>query len=416
MWIRIEPLDVLLFREARPFSAGENFRAAGQFPPTPLPLIGALRNAMMTHLRIDTQEYIQNARKSVSSQDYGPFARIGCPDNLGSLKVIGPFLVNGNNSLCLPLPKDLLVDKTRGLSDSPGFLRPQKPGWNICTSSPKLDLTLVSPKTGMEALEKGWLPGDFLQEYLLEDIAGAALYNESLVEEEARLGIELSPSRTAEFGRIYTVVFSRMEDKGAFLLWLESSTEELTNLLPKEGFLSLGGESRAAYFRQIEEGDDIPNPLGGTAMGNLNNELITYLVHTKSKRFKLYLLTPAIFGNGWLPDGIDETNYKWEPIKGVSVTLKAAAVGKAQPVGGWNLVKKAPRTLLRAVPAGSVYYFEADKELDEPNVRYIIEKIHFKSLMKEADHKQNKERPIIDLYRAAGFGLAALGIWKGKEE
>jgi CRISPR-associated protein Cmr3 len=64
MWIKIEPLDVLLFRESKPFSAGENFRAAGRFPPSSLPLVGAIRSRALAHphLKVDVQTYVDCAR------------------------------------------------------------------------------------------------------------------------------------------------------------------------------------------------------------------------------------------------------------------------------------------------------------------------------------------------------------------
>jgi hypothetical protein len=39
----LEPLDVWLFRDGRPFMAGQQFRAASRFPPSPLVVQGALR-------------------------------------------------------------------------------------------------------------------------------------------------------------------------------------------------------------------------------------------------------------------------------------------------------------------------------------------------------------------------------------
>ena len=43
MWLNITPLDVTLFRDAKPFTAGEDTRAHSVFPPTPMPLAGAIK-------------------------------------------------------------------------------------------------------------------------------------------------------------------------------------------------------------------------------------------------------------------------------------------------------------------------------------------------------------------------------------
>jgi len=87
-WYAIEPLDVLLFREAKPFSPSEGSWAKGQFPPLPITVFQALRSAL--------EPYEQNKR---------------------DLEFIGPFLLNGDNTLCLRTPKDLLAVKSKLRTD-----------------------------------------------------------------------------------------------------------------------------------------------------------------------------------------------------------------------------------------------------------------------------------------------------------
>jgi CRISPR-associated protein Cmr3 len=404
MWVRIEPLDVLLFRESKPFSAGENLRAMGQFPPTPLPLIGALRNQMLAKLKVPIHEYTQKAKEAVAENEYEPFSKLGRPDDLGPLEMMGPFLVS-EGSIYLPLPKDLLIsEKFKGTTF---YLHAEENNWPLQFSPPHCSLTLSSPKPALEAPEEGYLPGQYLKDYLLED-PQKLISREPIVENEPRLGIQLSSTRTAEFGQIYMVCFSRMGDQSAFLVNLKSREGNEKELLPREGFLALGGESRVAYFRIVEE-EEIPSPLNQEAQEEQKESLID--LFAGKRRFKILLLTPAIFENGWLPDGVQGTGQTWEPIPGVTGTLKAAAVGKPQVVGGWDLVKRFPRPLMRAVPAGSVYYFEAGEDFDEDKAKLLIEKFHFKGLMM----KEKQKASFPNLCRASGFGLAALGIWKGKE-
>jgi CRISPR-associated protein Cmr3 len=45
-WYAIAPLDVLLFREAKPFSPGEGAWAKGIFPPLPTVVFQALRSVL----------------------------------------------------------------------------------------------------------------------------------------------------------------------------------------------------------------------------------------------------------------------------------------------------------------------------------------------------------------------------------
>jgi CRISPR-associated protein Cmr3 len=86
-WYALEPLDILMLRDAKPFSPGDGAWAKGQFPPQPLTVFQALRS--------------------------------GCPRQEGDrterhLSFLGPFLLQESShpadqpTLWLPTPKDLL--------------------------------------------------------------------------------------------------------------------------------------------------------------------------------------------------------------------------------------------------------------------------------------------------------------------
>ncbi|NJO86033.1 MAG: hypothetical protein HC818_05105 [Synechococcaceae cyanobacterium RM1_1_27] len=45
-WYALDPIDVLLFRESKPFSPGEGSWAKGLFPPMPTTIFQALRSAL----------------------------------------------------------------------------------------------------------------------------------------------------------------------------------------------------------------------------------------------------------------------------------------------------------------------------------------------------------------------------------
>ena len=59
LWFRITPLDVLLFREAKPFSPVEGAWAKGLFPPMPITEFQAMRSLLehweKDHLFTDTE-------------------------------------------------------------------------------------------------------------------------------------------------------------------------------------------------------------------------------------------------------------------------------------------------------------------------------------------------------------------------
>lgn len=88
-WYTIEPLDVLLFREAKPFSPGEGSWAKSLFPPLPITVFQALRSLLPLTVKDD-----KNKERNV--------------------KFIGPFLMDEKNQLWLATPKDLIGIKTGG--------------------------------------------------------------------------------------------------------------------------------------------------------------------------------------------------------------------------------------------------------------------------------------------------------------
>jgi len=82
-WYSIVPLDVLLFRDSRPFSPGEGSWAKGLFPPMPITVFQALRSQLSQRV---THAERQNR----------------------DLTFFGPLLRDPYNQLWLPTPKDLI--------------------------------------------------------------------------------------------------------------------------------------------------------------------------------------------------------------------------------------------------------------------------------------------------------------------
>ena len=92
-WYAIDPLDLLLFREAKPFSPGEGSWAKGLFPPLPSTVFQALRSILPRR------------------QEQGE-------RNQRDLEFLGPFLLDANNTLWLPTPKDLLAVQIKSATDT----------------------------------------------------------------------------------------------------------------------------------------------------------------------------------------------------------------------------------------------------------------------------------------------------------
>ena len=408
MWLKIKPLDVLLFRTSRPFGAGESFRAESIFPPTSIPFIGAIRSRAISHL-MDTESdpnaaYWQYDEKVKNKLPYHIIDHIGTPDDLGPLSFEGPYLSMGH-TICLTLPKDLM--QLKGSSEFLSCLMPGEASWPVISSTPgssesNLDMVLEVSVPESEACESGYLIKDHLVDYLLNDLKKDVVFQETLCEPEHRLGIALNADRSAQTGLIYNVMFNRLTENSFFWIKLTSQETNADQLLPDQGFLGLGGESRAAYFEKVQD-NQIPASLK-QSQTHITEKLVQAIVGKDA--FKVYLISPALFDQGWLPDHVDPKTYEWQILPDVTITLKAAAVGKFISISGWNLVKQMPRPMLRAVPSGSVYYFQSRTPFTEKSAREILEKVHFKSMMKNTPRIQS------DFYRSAGFGLAAVGLWK----
>jgi CRISPR-associated protein Cmr3 len=173
-----------------------------------------------------------------------------------------------------------------------------------------------------------------------------------LHQRDPRLGIGLNAdARTAEDGLIYTTegyAFSPASDKPGDMREFASTgflvgLQGVGGLLPDEGVLRLGGDGRSAHYRTVAFTPPIP---GDT-------------LATKGQ-FRLILQTPAVFSQGWLPEGVqphDDGSYRLQSA-GFSARLACAALGRREVVSGWDLHAWAPKPAQAAVPAGSVYWFD----------------------------------------------------------
>ena len=91
-WFSLTPLDILLFREAKPFSPGEGSWAKGLFPPMPITVFQAMRS-LLPH--------------------YGETKENRCHN----LEFLGPFLQDPHGNLWFATPKDLVGVRDRNGND-----------------------------------------------------------------------------------------------------------------------------------------------------------------------------------------------------------------------------------------------------------------------------------------------------------
>ena len=145
MWqLFVEPNDVLLFRDGKPFTAGEDPRAQSPFPPTPFTIQGALRSKVLFDSGVSPSEYVsdlpndkaQNLRKliGVPGKDYG------------QLRLRGPFVArrrDGTITRYFPLPADVVkTEDERYLPTGPLLNHPFHSNIRFLCLSPYIRLQL----------------------------------------------------------------------------------------------------------------------------------------------------------------------------------------------------------------------------------------------------------------------------------
>lgn len=339
MKLQIEALDPLFFRDGRPFALGEESHAGGIFPPLPSTVRGALRSIWISQqleeLQADKEEL---AKKSASV----PLTYFG----LG---------IGGNP--VFPAPLDLFFPNIGSFAQPMNLINP-----NFISSIPSEVTHLfkadVDGKT--ESIAGNLLDLEAMKSYVNGEVkTGFPTKRLSdFIRKEPKIGIgrdnELHRTKDGLLFRLVTNRFEDIKEGGISFLVETDGFDALKKPLSRYGVSPLGGERKSVTIRSIKF--SIP-------------ELPT----VKGKLFKIYLLTPAFF-DSWYPVHLCEEN--------TGLRLVAASIGKPISVGGWDVLKQHPKPMRRAVPAGSVFMFEAENELQANN---LAKKYHGKSICKPFD-------------------------------
>lgn len=337
MWLFIEPNDVLLFRDGKPFAAGEDHRAKSLFPPTPFTMQGVIRAKVLFDSGVSPADYASDAP---SAQARALIQQIGAPGaSYGKLRLRGPFVAKRNDhgtfTRYFPLPADIMRSDGSFIVAAPLLDSP------FSDNSPVQGLRPLWVRTDKSLHQpRGWLAEPEFNKYLQGQTDFRVTPESDLVVREPRLGIALDYTRRAtQEGMLYTMEFLRLKKDIGFLVEVDGVT-----FSSQEGFLQVGGEARAARYQV------------------LSSPLLPLPSHDPlPERFKVVLLTPAWFSGGWQPEGGNWGQF----FGGASVRLIAAALPRAQPIGGAlvddkNRTANFQRAIRRFVPAGSVFFFESD--------------------------------------------------------
>jgi len=332
-WLFIEANDVLMFRDSRPFAAGQNFVARSMFPPTPRTMQGVIRTHYLEMKGVDWRAY-RDGRV-----DREILEKIGGPDDLGTLRLEGPFVArkkkeDGKIERLVRAPFDLLKRKGDRTDRSLILLSPeQEPSFK--TNAPFEGWrALRGPDADYEEVS-GWLTEAGLKAYLEgktpkpEDI----LEDREVIVREERVGLGLDYGRrTGRQSLFYQAEFVRPCPGVGLLVGVNAGL-----FTAEKGVIAIGGEGRLGHYSRVKVSGapNLPQVIDG------------------SKQAKIVLLTPAYFSGGWHP-----INRDWSPWLGRGVRLVSLAIGKPLLISGWDLARGRARSLHHYLPAGSVFYFE----------------------------------------------------------
>lgn len=386
------PTDSLFIRGNLAFGdSGEH--GASQMPPPPSLFAGAFRSAILGQDVKHMAQFLagQPMADEARARCLGTYAQPG-EFRLSWLSLAGQVEGQAAPEAVSPIPADLVV---LGQAFAPLIPRSVAAGGPSSGELP-MRATLFSakqekPSTGI------YLRGTGLQDHLTGKLPGDATQVAAghLFHRDPRLGIGLNAdSRTAEEGLIYTTegfAFSPgADDEGqaspfastGFLVGMEG----VANVLPAQGSLRLGGDGRSAHYQRVA----FKPPAAANLVAN--------------KRFRLVLLSPGLFSQGWLPEGVVQEDGLYQ-LRGAGFTarLACAAIGRREVVSGWDLHGWKPKPAQAAAPAGSVYWFDEFKG----DVGKLAEWAQGGLWPENLDAMDTPQK----MRRAEGYNLALLGAW-----
>lgn len=415
--IHLNPADLLFFRDGRPMSGA----ASGHGSAWPLPhVINAAFHAALHRAEL---ENVHGHRAGRSSDRDDARAR---DQKFGSLRTVGPFPVDKDGLWYFPRPADaqdphcaeptlrpLASDEQP--SSLPSGLRPV-----VNTRAPGKDkpATWWSAKAWHSYLEGKSIP---LPESEFPD-------DSAFADTEYQIGIGIDrDTGTVQEGAFYSAQYLRLRPSTRLGVLAEApdkingtpgkTRDLIRHLLDEEQHLVVGGQQRVCSAELIPDAP-LPLPVAPPLQG---------------RRVKWTLLTPALFPRieqhpgGWLPNWIDPGDWRVQLLDGpgknkakrmgkdvrpgqpIQARLIAALVSGSQPVTGFatggngETGAKSPHL---AVPAGSVYYFEADSE---EQAGKLADALNWHGAERSNPTLLNRRST---LFGEKGFGLGLCSPWE----
>jgi len=306
----IKPYDVLLFRESKPFMAGDSHLARTTLP-LPQTIAGAIRSyiLLLSGFSKDNLED-EKVKRAMECIGYG--------NDEPNFEILGTFLASKGEEI-FPIPKNYFKNGEKFARINPGRF------------GSKLILIPKGKSEGNVFITK---------KRLLEYLRGGGNEISDIIRvdsRERRIGIKLNERKVTEEGMLYSVEFLRWEQ---LIVWIKDLCWKL-----EEGVIRLGGEGRFAKFEKVFSDEEL-------LKGNITSEKPLF-----------YFATPIMLKGGVqkLLDKIKNS------AGGVNINDCLLVTDRPLAISGWNYVKNKPRGTRYAIPAGGVLFLEFEKEVTLPS-------------------------------------------------
>lgn len=372
LWL-FEAMDTLFFRDGSPFNAGESDSRGikSSFPPAMATVQGAIRTALAVSLG-----WTRGSR--------WPEEVLGSNDNIGPLKLIGPYLAlaaGRDIEFLYPFPATVVKHK-----EGFAFMAPNE-------ASVVTDLMTETQLTsGLHVEEVENTGGLWLTTTGLEKILSGGQpagndwhYSGSLWHDESRIGIRLdrSTGTVVQEGGLYALTHIRPTRGLRIAVSVSGIEEKLYQSVPQT--IPLGGESRMAKISILDAISFLPGvPVLTTEHGKVN--------------FTVTLITPGMFAHLEADGGKGFESSREEvvkviregPLEGFGSCI-SACIPKLSQVGGWDIANRRPRPLRPVIIPGATWFYRvAANRVDE------IASLHGSQVGLDTDY---------------GYGQIVIGRW-----
>ena len=355
-WYTLTPLDVLLLRDAKPFTPGERAWAGSTFPPSGYAIAGALRGLLGTDQQI---------------------------------KMRGVFLCH-NQTLYFPRPLNYVgrhrLTPTKWLENHPCQIMK----WDESKPTPLVLEKRLEDLKDHENIEQNQ------RQYLPQEMVVKLLRNQALLPEDWLCqGQERPYPWTVETRSHNALTEGTRQVKDADGYFVENAIR-----LDAEWSLAIGVDDQTHELVKAQE-DAVTMRLGGEGHRVLVksapylDEQWETIAHQSAENFKqggraiAYLITPGVFERKHREQMMCRA-YPWEwklsyPVNGEPPgNLVSVATAKAVPISGRlrnskdRLSESIPAPQVFAAPPGSAYYLEQPQGLfqDQPKVNNLPNKVH----------------------------------------